>query len=167
MKKTYTFRFLYAGEDDFVRDIEIASGQTLLDLHHGIQENLGFDPAQMASFFLTDDTWEKGEEIPLIDMSGEIGDRIMENTVIDENSIENYDRLLYIFDYLSNRGFFIEMVRTGEVTRGTTYPRCTRAEGSPPEQMVLDPDFNFLDDDFSGDDSEDISFESLDDLPDL
>ncbi|NOY36322.1 MAG: plasmid pRiA4b ORF-3 family protein [Chlorobi bacterium] len=166
MKKVYTFRLLYSGDDDFVRDFEVCAGQTLQDFHLAIQENLNYDISQMASFFLTDDTWEKGEEIPVINMTDDPGTRTMRQFPLEDNNIEKLDRLLYVFDYLSNRGFFIELVHTGQSEKGMIYPRCIRSEGEPPAQMELDDDLSFLPDN-DLDEEDGISFENLDDLPDI
>ena len=47
----------------------ITSGNaTFLDLHVFIQQLLHFDEGQMASFFITDDDWQKNKEITLFDI---------------------------------------------------------------------------------------------------
>ena len=39
------------------------------DLHNVITQSFGFDGTEMASFYISDDEWNQGEEISLFDMS--------------------------------------------------------------------------------------------------
>ena len=162
---------MLSGEDDgFVRDFEVRDDQTLLVLHEAIQENLGFDPGLMSSFFTTDESWVKGEEYPLINMTGEEGARTMENTKVEDLVKKKEDKLLYLYDYLSNRGFFMEVVEVKEVESGVSYPLCTREAGDPPPQLLIEDLTAGPDEDlFPGDDEDLLSddFESLDDLPEM
>ena len=61
----YRFRVTYEDHEDVYRDIEIKSIQTFEDLHHAIQEAIGFDKSKPASFYMSDDYWRKDQEITL------------------------------------------------------------------------------------------------------
>ncbi len=170
MSQVFTFRMLSGGDDGFVRDFEVKAGQTLLELHHAIQENLGFDPGLMSSFFTTDESWVKGDEYPLINMTGEEGVRTMENTKVGDLVKGKEDKLLYLYDYLSNRGFFMEVVEVKEAEEGVTYPFCSRDAGDPPPQLLMEDLTAGIEEDIFPDDDEDLlsdGFESLDDLPEM
>ena len=68
--KIFRFRVLIDSEDGEVfRDIDIQDNQTLEDLHNSIQLAFEFDNSQMASFYLSDEEWVKGDEITLFDMN--------------------------------------------------------------------------------------------------
>ncbi len=171
MPRVFTFRMLSGDDDGFVRDFEVRDDQTLLELHQAIQENLGFDPGIMSSFFSTGDTWEKEEEFPLMNMTGEEGTRTMENTKVGDLVSGKEDKLLYLYDYLSNRGFFLEVVAVAAPSPQTTYPRCTRAEGDPPQQLMIE-DLTGTDagEDLFPEDDDDLlsdDFENIDDLPEI
>ncbi len=174
MAKVFTFRMISGEEDGFVRDFEVRGDQTLLQLHEAIRGNLGYDPGLMSSFFTTDESWSKGIEIPLINMTGEEGARTMENTRVEELVTRKGDKLLYVFDYLANRGFFMEVVEVIDPASGQEYPFCSRAAGDPPPQMLLDDlagdDLSSENEDlFPGDEDDLLSdgFENLDDLPEM
>ncbi len=168
MSQVFTLRMLSGGDDGFVRDFEVGAGQTLLELHHAIQENLGFDPGLMSSFFTTDESWGKGEEFPLINMTGEEGARTMENTKIEDLVKAKEDKLLYLYDYLSNRGFFMEVVEVKEADEGGVYPRCIREAGDPPPQLLIeDLTAGTGEDLFPGEDDEDLLSDGFEDIDDL
>ncbi len=168
MAQVFTLRMLSGEDDGFMRDLAVRDDQTLLRLHEAIQRDLGFDPGLMSSFFTTDDSWSKGEEIPLINMTGEEGARTMENTRVGDVVHGKGDRLLYLFDYLSNRGFFIEVVAVAPPEADKQYPYTVRAAGDPPPQLLLDDLHDAGTEPFLPDDDEDLladGFEDLDDLP--
>ncbi len=67
----YRFRVILDNdtEDDIFRDLEIRETDTLEDLHNTITQSFGFDGLEMASFYISNDTWEQGEEISMLDIS--------------------------------------------------------------------------------------------------
>ncbi|PCI01307.1 MAG: hypothetical protein COB79_04285, partial [Zetaproteobacteria bacterium] len=71
----------------------------------------GFDNSQMASFYLSNDEWEKGEELTLFDMNepGAPEIRMMKETVIGETLVGEGDKLLYVFDFLNIWTFNVEL----------------------------------------------------------
>lgn len=65
----YRFKVIFEDYDEVVRIIEIKSTQTFFDFHIAIQESIGFDKSQLASFYLSDNKkWKKGYEITLDNM---------------------------------------------------------------------------------------------------
>lgn len=133
------FRFLILSDevDNFVREIKIDSEATFLDLHTLILDTLEYTKDQMSSFFLCDDNWRKKTEITLVDMgsSSEEDTYLMENTCLEELLEDEDQKLLYVFDYLTERAFFMEL---REIILGQSLDRalCSKSEGMPPPQMV-------------------------------
>ena len=66
--RIYRFRVLIDHPSEAFRDIEIGSEQNFLDLHKAIKEAFGFIGQEMACFYVSDEEWGKGTEIPLADM---------------------------------------------------------------------------------------------------
>ncbi|PJB14623.1 MAG: hypothetical protein CO118_07650, partial [Flavobacteriales bacterium CG_4_9_14_3_um_filter_32_8] len=66
----YKFRVTIEDNSDKVifRDIEIKSTQTFEDFHQIILKAFNFDNSQMASFYVSDEDWNKAQEIALFDM---------------------------------------------------------------------------------------------------
>ncbi|MCU4175626.1 IS1096 element passenger TnpR family protein [Carboxylicivirga sp. N1Y90] len=130
-------RLLSPENDEFVKEIAINDNQSFAELHDYIQEMLDYDPAQMASFYTTDHEWNKEVEVTLIDMAyGEVGNvKEMQNTLLSELINKKGQRLLYIFDFFSERAFFIEIMQLvdGELEKA----KCIRNDGKAPEQIMI------------------------------
>ena len=65
----------------------------------------------MCSFFICDDDWSKNTEITLVEMdtSSEVDNYIMEDTRLEELLEDEHQKLLFVFDYMTERCFFIEL----------------------------------------------------------
>ena len=63
----YRFRVIldHKNKEDIFRDVEIRKTDTFEDLHNVITQSFGFDGSEMASFYLSNDSWEQGQEIAL------------------------------------------------------------------------------------------------------
>ena len=101
------FRFLLLSDevDNFKREIQIDSEATFLDLHNAILKSVGFTDDQMCSFFICDDDWSKKTEITLVDMgtSSDEDNYIMEDTRLEELLEDEHQKLLFVFDYMTER----------------------------------------------------------------
>jgi len=158
----YRFLLLADEVDDFIREIQINSDATFLDLHNAILDATDYDRNQLYSFFICDEDWEKETEITQIEMdtSSEVDNFVMDSTPLDEFLSEEHQKLLYVFDTLGDRVFFIELreIITGKpALKGAV---CTKSVGSPPKQLLdfdaLSPGIvSDIDEEFYGDDAYD------------
>jgi hypothetical protein len=75
----YRFRVILDNdtEEDVFRDLEIRETDNLEDLHNIITQSFGFDGTEMASFYISNEAWEQGEEISLFDLSDDGSARLM------------------------------------------------------------------------------------------
>ena len=139
--KTYVFRVVADIEEDVFRDIEILGSQNFEDLHDMIIESFDFTGDQMASFYMSDENWDKGEEIGLMDMGfgEEQGPRMMNITTIKEMVSEKNEKILYLYDFLRMWIFYVEFFEERDFKEGTRYPRCIREAGLSPEESSLIP----------------------------
>lgn len=139
--------------DGFLREIEIDGNYSFLTLHHFIQENLKYDDKQLASFFLTDNGWNKEQEITLLDMTdGETSLSLpMEKAFLQDHLTKLKQRFIYIFDLFSERALFFEVIHIDK--KGSLdEPICTVSAGVAPKQIEFDdashdPDSIMHDDD--------------------
>jgi len=135
----YKFRVLLESDDDIFRDIEIKSTQNFDDLHEIIVAAFGFDNSQMASFYLSNDDWEKGQEITLFDMQIEENQQekvlVMADTIINSQLNCVGGHLLYSYDFLNMKNFFIELMEI-KVKEDTDafYPKVVHSQGEIPVQ---------------------------------
>ncbi|MBI5539019.1 MAG: hypothetical protein HY951_03105 [Bacteroidia bacterium] len=136
----YKFRMISGDERVFLRDYEVDSNQTFLDLHKIIQDNLQYDSSQLASFFLADESWNKGLELTLIDMENDGGPAAipMDSIKIKEVMKEKKERLLYVYDILTENSFFIELMDIYTPDCKKKYPICTVSVGEPPLQSEFE-----------------------------
>ena len=171
----YKFRLLSDEAEDFRRDIEIDSEASFHDLHKAILESVAYKDDQMTSFFLCDDRWEKEQEITLEDMGTRSDEDswIMRETIIGDMIEEEKQHLLYVFDPLADRVFFIELskIKYGESLETA---KCTKSLGEAPVQTldfeeimkknnpVVSSDLDDFDDDFYGSDG--YNDEEIDDF---
>jgi len=123
--------------EDFVKEIAIDDALNFADLHNTIQELLNYDASQMASFFTTDKDWNKQMEITLFDMADSGSDilKVMQDTQLSEFLFEEGQRMLYVFDFFSERGFFMEVIQVAEGK--LEKPNCYRNEGEAPQQILV------------------------------
>ena len=137
------FRLISNEHDDFIRDIEILDDQTFFHLHMAIQDNLHFDKSQIASFFVCNQDWEKGQEITLFELSEEESAKVitMENAMLGDQLPEIHDKMVYVFDVFNERQFFIELVEKREPDTLKHYPLCSFEQGQAPQQIYLDQIF--------------------------
>jgi hypothetical protein len=166
----FKFRILSDEVDDFCREIAIDSEATFLDLHNAILESVGYTADQMTSFFICNDEWEKGAEVTLIEMdsSPDVDSWVMDSTPLYELIEDEGQKLLYVFDYLTERAFFLETF--GFLTaKRLEQPKCLLSEGEPPVQVanfdessleVSSSKLGGLDEDFYGD--QDFDMDELD-----
>lgn len=161
----FTFRFISNEEESFIIDININHDQTFEQLHNTIQKTLGYDTKQLASFFTSNNSWEKIHEITFVDMGNNESVRTMSKTNIDSFITEKDQRILYIFDYFNERLFFGSIVRTIDADSPIELPSISKFEGTIPPQFKKDDiaDDMIYDLDDLNEDEDDISFEELPD----
>lgn len=136
----YKFRIVSDEVDNFRREIEIDADSSFLALRNAICDSVGFDKNQMSSFFICDEGWEKDVEITLEDMGSDSSEDVylMEDSIISDFVEDEGQRLLFVFDYMTDRCFFMELKET-EPGKTLLDPLCTVARGKAPAQnMELD-----------------------------
>lgn len=134
----YKFRIISDEVDDFLREIKIDSEASFFDFHEAILKSTGYKDDQMTSFFICDDDWEKEIEVTLEDMgngSSEEDSFVMKDTPLSELVEDEKQKLIYVFDPLAERVFFIEL---SEIITGKDLEHaiCSRKEGNPPQQTI-------------------------------
>ncbi|MCK0123436.1 plasmid pRiA4b ORF-3 family protein [Gelidibacter sp. F2691] len=166
----YRFRIILDNdtEDDVFRDIEIRETDTLEDLHNSITQAFGFDGIEMASFYLSDDEWNQGEEISMFDTSEGYDEvRLMGETNINDVVHEMQTKLIYVYDFFSMWTFFVELAEIVEEADGTDYPNLMFVHGqipteAPQKNFEADnefDDYDEFDDDLDVDDYGDLDFD--------
>lgn len=133
------FRFVIISDEveDFRRDIRIDASATFERFHDLILESVGYTKGELTRFFVTDKSWRPKEEILLVDMGMGRSEKeyyLMSQTHLDDLLEEEGDRLLFNFDMLGDRYFFIEL---REVVLGENLKKAEviRSRGEAPKQL--------------------------------
>jgi hypothetical protein len=165
----YRFRIILDNdtEDDIFRDIEIRKTDTLEDLHNAITQSFGFDGSEMASFYLSDNDWNQGEEISLFDVSDSLESvRLMHETTIESVTNEDNTKLIYVYDFLSMWTFLVELGEIVDEAEGADYPNLLFVHGQIPTEAPVkefsteaDDDFDEYNDEIDLDGYEDLDFD--------
>lgn len=164
----YRFRVILDTQEDVFRDIEIEADATLEDFHNVITQSFGFGGQEMASFYLSDDEWEQGEEFALFDMSEDMSSSTMSETHLKDILDEDQTRMIYIYDFLHMWTFMVELAEIADYEEGRSYPNLMFAHGQIPEEApdkefvaedMNEMDFDEEDDDFDMDDLDSMDFD--------
>lgn len=129
---------IYLEEDDSVyRDIVIKHTQTFKDFHLVILKAYEFDQKHQATFFRSNDHWQKGREISLekYDKQYQAEPLLMENTNIGSEIRDPNQKFIYVYDFTKNWTFLVELINVSKEENGKIeYPSLSRVEGLGPQQ---------------------------------
>ncbi len=181
----YIFKISSEEKEDFALEIKIKSEQTFLKLHNLIQDCVGYDASQIASFYTISYDGQREKEVALFEMSSEeeeLDVMVMDVTMIKELLDDTTKELIYVYDFFSDRYFNIKLKGTEKEELSIQYPICSLVEGNAPKQILMDDIQTMGNNDFSTEQGEkdilkailedddyddDITFESLDDYSDI
>lgn len=133
-------RMLSDENDNFVRDFEVSHKMTLLELHKFIIESIEYDDC-MASFYTADEQWNPMQEFSLMDLGEESFEGApvaMDKVTLAELVVSECNRLIYQFDMLADRAFYLEVVSVNQTNPELDYPRVLFENARVPDQY--DPD---------------------------
>ena len=133
------FRVLLDSKDknEVFRDILISDKADFESFYKAILDAYGFSSDQMASFYMSNDSWDKGFEISLCDMSfGEDPEQIlpgvMNSSIIGSFIQESDQKIILVHDFLRMWIFLIELIGYSEDT--PDYPKTILTVGNAPAE---------------------------------
>lgn len=102
-------------KDEVFRDIIISSEADFESFFHAIMKAFSFNGDQMASFYVSNDSWDKGHELSLIDMAfeeqiEEQAANVMKNAKIKEFLAEPDQKFILVYDFMRMWIFLIELI---------------------------------------------------------
>ena len=109
-------------QEDIFADLRIHKKNNFLTIHDFLVENFRLNKLEMSSFFYSNDDWDKGEEITLMNMN--IGDdqtvKFMESITINEVFKEKKFKFLYVNDFLNMNIFYVEILKESDLEDNET-----------------------------------------------
>jgi len=129
---------VYLEEDEAVyRDVVIKHTQTFEDLHLIILKAYEFDSKHQATFYRSNDHWQRGREISFeqYDKPYKAAPLLMKDTTIGSEIRDTNQKFIYQYDFVKNWVFMLELISVSkEENPRVTYPSITRTEGIGPQQ---------------------------------
>jgi hypothetical protein len=180
---SYKFRILLDTADgkEIFRDIQISAADNFETFYRSIIESFEFSGQELASFYVSNENWDKGHEIALMDM--QIGENLnapstMAETILEDIVNSDDQKFILVYDFLRMWCFLIELIETNE--EATSSPILDLSVGEAPDETSREMDFstdmgsgqsmglgNDFDDIFSESSSDDDEFESFENIDDL
>ncbi len=129
---------IYVEEDDAVyRDIVIRHTQNFQDLHYAILKAYEFDSKHKATFFRSNDNWQRGREISFeqYDKPYVVNPLIMSDIGLGTEIRDTNQKFVYEYDFEKHWIFLVELINVSkEESNKISYPSVSRTEGIGPQQ---------------------------------
>jgi hypothetical protein len=131
------FRVYFEEDESVYRDVVIRHTQSFYDLHETILKAYEFDNKHKATFFRSNDHWQRGREISLekYDKEYKAAPLLMKETTIGSEIKDPNQKFVYWYDFNKNWTFLVELINVSkEESSRISYPSSVRAEGIAPSQ---------------------------------
>ena len=133
------FRVYWEEDDVIYRDVLVKHTQNFADLHQIILRAFEFDQKHDATFFRSNDTWQRGREISkeVYEKEYKAPPLLMEETLIGSEIIDTNQHFIYLYDFVKAWSFLIELIqviKNSDADMSLEYPLVTRTEGVGPMQ---------------------------------
>jgi len=141
---SYKFRVLIDtvnGEEIF-RDIAMPGKDNFESFYNTIIKAFGFRGDQMGSFYVSNESWDRGHEITLLDMrmnEDQEGLSIMKDTPLSTFVEEKGQRLVLVYDFLKMWCFMIECVDIRKETVKSPKVELVAGEAPAEDSKEADP----------------------------
>jgi hypothetical protein len=131
------FRVYWEDDESTYRDIVIRHNQTFFDLHNAILKSYEFDNKHKATFYKSNDAWQRGREITLevYDKTYQAPPLIMQEVSLGSQVLDPNQKFIYEYDFNKFWHFMVELINVDrEENNKLNYPTCVRIEGIAPSQ---------------------------------
>ncbi len=131
------FRIYFEDDDSIYRDVAIRHTQSFFELHEAILRAYEFDNKHKATFFRSNDHWQRGREISLevYDKEYKAPPLLMKETPVGGEIKNPGQKFIYNYDFNKNWSFLVELIHVSkEENSKLSYPATIRTEGIAPSQ---------------------------------
>jgi len=131
------FRVYFEEDDSIYRDVAVKHTQHFVQLHQVILKAYEFDSKHQATFFRSNDHWQRGREISLekYDKPYKADPLLMADTTIGSEIRDPNQKFIYVYDFVKNWGFLVELISVSKEDTGKLdYPAVIKTEGIAPSQ---------------------------------
>lgn len=131
------FRIYWEEDDSVYRDVAITHTQTFLQLHQAILKAYEFDSKHPATFFRSNDHWQRGREISLekYDKPYKVEPLLMADVPVGTEIKNTNQKFIYVYDFTRNWEFMVELIQIEKSANNKLeYPATVRVNGIGPSQ---------------------------------
>jgi hypothetical protein len=131
------FRIYFEEDDSVYRDVAVKHTQSFVELHTIILKAYEFDNKHSATFFRSNDHWQRGREISLqqYDKPYKVTPLLMAETTIGSEIKDPNQKFVYVYDFVRNWSFLVELINVSkEENPKLDYPVLVKSEGIGPSQ---------------------------------
>ena len=135
------FRVFFEEDDTIYRDIAIKHNQSFFELHQALLAAYEFDSIHQATFYRSNDSWQRGRAISLEkydNVEYKVDPLDMFETNIGTEIRDTEQKFVYVYDFQKNWSFQIQLIGVSkEENAKLIYPTITRKEGIGPSQYGI------------------------------
>jgi len=144
------FRISWEDDDAIYRDVMVKHTQNFTDLHHIILKAFEFDEKHDATFFRSNEKWQRGREISkaVYEKNYVVPPLMMDEVSIGSEILNTNQQFVYLYDFAKSWTFLIQLIqviKNADADMELNYPTISRIEGVGPMQYgtkgLLGPNF--------------------------
>lgn len=133
------FRVYWEEEDAIYRDVMVKHTQLFSDFHQIILKAFEFDQKHDATFFRSNDKWQRGREISkeVYQKEYPVAPLLMDETIIGSEIMDTNQHFIYLYDFNKAWTFLVELIqviKNADADMTIEYPAIARIEGVGPMQ---------------------------------
>jgi hypothetical protein len=133
------FRVYWEEEDAIYRDVMVKHTQHFSDFHQIILKAFEFDQKHDATFFRSNDKWQRGREISkeVYQKEYPVAPLLMDETLIGSEIMDTNQHFIYLYDFNKAWTFLVELIqviKNADADMTIEYPAIARVEGIGPMQ---------------------------------
>jgi hypothetical protein len=131
------FRAYFEEDDSIYRDVAVKHNQSFLHLHAIILKAYEFDSKHQATFYRSNDHWQRGREISLEKYPKNYAKEplLMADTQIGSEIKDPNQKFIFVYDFTRNWTWLVELISVSkEENAKLDYPAVTKSEGIAPSQ---------------------------------
>ncbi|MEY3377425.1 MAG: hypothetical protein RLZZ328_450 [Bacteroidota bacterium] len=133
------FRVYWEEEDAIYRDVLVKHTQHFSDFHQIILKAFEFDQKHDATFFRSNEKWQRGREISkeVYQKEYPVAPLLMDETTIGSEIMDTNQHFIYLYDFNKAWTFLVELIqviKNADANMNAEYPLISRVEGVGPMQ---------------------------------
>ena len=133
------FRVYWEEEDAIYRDVLVKHTQLFSDFHQIILKAFEFDQKHDATFFRSNEKWQRGREISkeVYQKEYPVAPLLMDETTIGSEIMDTNQHFIYLYDFNKSWTFLVELIqviKNADADMTIEYPSIARVEGVGPMQ---------------------------------